>query len=94
MPSPHAGRTTRRFKLLARKLRAARRPCWLCGQPIDYSLPRDDPQAFTVDHALPRSTHPHLAEEPTNLRAAHARCNKSRGTTDPKPGIGSTSRDW
>jgi 5-methylcytosine-specific restriction endonuclease McrA len=90
----HAGRTTRRMRRLAADLRARRSPCWLCGQPINYSLPPSDPASFSVDHVEPLSKRPDLAEEPTNLRAAHSRCNKARGNRDPKPGLGSTSANW
>lgn len=61
---------------------------------IDYTLRSPDPGSFSVDHAAPRSVAPHLAEDPANLRAAHRRCNTSRGTRDPKPSLGTTSRNW
>lgn len=28
-------------------------PCWLCGQPIDYTLRYPDAGAFVVDHVIP-----------------------------------------
>lgn len=90
----HHGRTTRRWRTLANNLRAQRRPCWLCGQPIDYSLPSTHIAAFSVDHVQPLSLRPDLAEEPSNLRAAHSRCNKSRGNRQPKPGLGESSTTW
>jgi len=93
MAGPNAGRSGRRWRTLSAQLKAQRLPCWLCGQPINYDND-GDPHAFTVDHVKPRSTHPELAEDPTNLRPAGARCNKSRGARDPKPGLGTTSRDW
>ena len=40
--------------------------CWLCGHPID-------PDDYTVDHVLERSTHPHLTFDPSNWRPAHGR---------------------
>jgi 5-methylcytosine-specific restriction endonuclease McrA len=69
-------------------------PCWLCGQPIDYSLPGTHPDGFSVDHVKGYATHRHLAEEPTNLAAAHLHCNQSRGTRAPRPGVTATSRSW
>lgn len=75
-------------------LRAERRPCCRCGQPIDYTLPPRHPDSFSVEHVLPLSLHPELAEEPSNLDAAHMRCNSSRGNRDPKPGLGTRSRIW
>lgn len=60
-------------------------PCWWCGQPIDYTIPHSDPvtghvnsDAFELDHAFPRSTHPELAEDPANFRPAHRACNNRR----------------
>jgi 5-methylcytosine-specific restriction endonuclease McrA len=73
---------------------AQRRPCWLCGQPIDYTLRKPDPNAFTLDHVKPVSTHPHLEHDPTNHAPAHASCNYRRQDKDPKPTLGATSRRW
>lgn len=94
MAGINAGRSGFRWVKLKANLRAQRRPCWLCGQPINYDLPADDPESFSVDHMKPRSTHPHLAEDPSNLGATHLRCNKSRGVREPQPTIGATSRNW
>lgn len=89
-----AGRTTHTFRRLAATLRSEQRPCWLCGQDIDYEAERDDPDSFTVDHIHPLSTHPHLAEDYANLAAAHKRCNSARGNKAPRPGLGLRSREW
>ena len=90
----NAGRRGGRWRKLRADQKAKRLPCWLCGQPIDYDADKDNPDSFTVDHEKLRSTHPHLAEEPSNLRSAHARCNKTRGASAPTPVIGVTSRNW
>ena len=89
-----AGRSGRRWTRLKEEQRAKRLPCWLCGQPIDYALDKSDEDSFSVDHELPLSTHPHLAEEPSNLRSAHLRCNKRRGNRKPQPTIGAPSENW
>ena len=94
MATNGSGRTSRNFRKLAANLKAQRRPCCLCGQAIDYTLHHLDPDSFTVEHVKPRSTHPHLAEDPGNLDAAHKRCNSSRGNREAKPALGATSRDW
>lgn len=95
MAAKHAGRSTRRFRALAANLKTKRRGCCRCGQPIDYSLENPDPGSFSVDHyPHPLSTHPHLAEDPGNLDAAHLRCNESAGKSNPKPGLGVPSRSW
>lgn len=89
-----AGRTSRRFRKLAANLRARRRPCCLCSQPIDYTLSWPHPQSFSVQHLKSWRDHPHLREDPGNLDACHLGCNASEGNRDPKPSLGSTSRDW
>jgi 5-methylcytosine-specific restriction endonuclease McrA len=87
-------RRSRRGQRLARELKAQHRPCWLCGQAIDYSLPPDDDMAFSVDHIKPWSTHPELREDFANLAAAHQKCNKQRGNKPPPLGLGLLSRQW
>lgn len=85
---------THALNQIAANLRAAGGPCFICGQPIDYRLPWDDPNAFTVEHIKPRATHPHLAEDPANCAPAHARCNKGRQTKPYAPSLGALSSDW
>jgi 5-methylcytosine-specific restriction endonuclease McrA len=69
-------------------------PCWMDGQPIDYDGPANAAESFELDHAKPRKTHPHLALDPNNARPSHSRCNRSRQTAAPRPGIGQTSEEW
>lgn len=88
------GRRTANFGRLRRNLRAKRRACCRCGQPIDYNLDYPDDGSFSVDHLKPLSTHPHLAEDPDNLDAAHLRCNKNAGNRGDRPGLGRPSREW
>lgn len=94
MTGPQAGRAGSRWRRLRANLAAEHRPCWICGQPIDYTAPAGHPDAFEADHRIPRSLAPHLAEDPANLEAAHRRCNRQRGTQPPHPDLGTTSRDW
>jgi 5-methylcytosine-specific restriction endonuclease McrA len=54
-------------------------PCWLCGKKIQYKAKAETPLAFELDHARPLSSHPELAHEPSNFRASHSQCNRSRG---------------
>lgn len=93
---------SRRYK----KLKAAFRdkceedllPCWIadCLRPIDYSLRSPHPESFSVDHAIPVSHRPDLAEDPENFRPSHLICNKERGTKDPNvvTDIGAPSEVW
>jgi 5-methylcytosine-specific restriction endonuclease McrA len=87
-------RHTARFKRLARELRARGDACWLCGDPIDYTLPADHDWAFSVDHIKPWSLAPELREDPANLAAAHSLCNKRRGNGPAPLGLGLRSRAW
>ncbi len=98
----HAGRSTRRWRLLKQEVYLRRAPCCRCGQPINYALPYlnertglPDPAGRSVDHyPHPLSTHPHLAEEPTNVAAAHLGCNMSAGDRTATATLGITSRRW
>lgn len=94
MSGPSAGRQGRRWRRLHAEQKAKGLPCWLCGQAIKYDAEKSDPESFTVDHVIPLSRRRDLAEEPTNLRSAHARCNKERGARAPQPALGTTSREW
>ena len=93
-------RGTRNMRTLKKTFRTAseqtNEPCWLCGQPIDYTAPPEHPDAFELDHYHPVSTHPQLMEDPANFRPAHSSCNRSRGDTDPTNllAIGDQSRAW
>lgn len=83
------GRSTRRFKQLARNLRAQGHECWNYPncEGIDYDAPPGHPRAFTVDHIRPLSIYPEGAEDPANLRASCHGCNASRGDGRTRPGV-------
>ena len=61
---------------------------------IDWSIPHQDEHgnlndyAGTLEHKIPLTKAPHLAEDPGNLAASHSLCNRSHGNRDEKPGIG------
>lgn len=99
------GQTSRWYRKLRKDFRAscqqAAAPCWLCGQPIDYTIPWKDPltgevndEAFELDHLLPRSTHPELAEDPGNFRPTHRSCNRQKSNRILSGGLGRVSRKW
>lgn len=95
MPSANAGRRGGRWVALKRQVKARREPCCRCGQTIDLTLTWPDPASFSVDHyPHPLSTHPHLAEDPSNLRAAHLKCNQSAGDQGAGVGAVTTSESW
>lgn len=99
------GTTSRKFKKLRAQFRAegeaAQAPCWICRQPIDYSIPRIEPttgrlndDAWELDHLYPQSTHPELAEDPGNFRHSHSLCNNDRSNAAPEAAIKRPSRQW
>ena len=50
--------------------------CWLCGEPIDFDLPKNDPMAVSRDHIKrKRDGGPWFME---NIRLAHRKCNQER----------------
>ena len=69
-------------------------PCWLDGKPIDYSLPSDHPDSWSLDHAHTVKDHPELACDPANFRPSHLDCNKRRGDSAPFILLGTPSEDW
>lgn len=56
-------------------------PCVRCHLPIDPpgTWPARHPKSPSVDHKIPLSKAPHLAENLDNLRAMHYGCNSARG---------------
>ena len=102
MPGEGFGRSTRRFRQLARQVHSRRLPCVICGQPIDYRLPyiseltgEPDPRSKSIQHLLSVKTHPELAETIENMASAHLGCNQKAGVdgaedlTQPP-----TTREW
>lgn len=94
MSAKHAGRSGRPWNRLVAMVRTTGGPCGICGRPIDYELPRTDPDSFTVDHIKPWSTNPALRTDPANLRPAHRSCNASKGAGPDLPSMGIRSKDW
>ena len=75
--------------------RAVGAVCWICGEPIDYSLGYstcDD--AYEADHYIPVDDHPELEYDLTNIRASHRHCNRSRQKRAGISLLGTPSRDW
>jgi 5-methylcytosine-specific restriction endonuclease McrA len=99
-------RRTHAYQVLARRVRTEESTCWLCSQPIDLALPYRDPDTgrvnrmcWSLDHVLPVDTHPELALDRRNARAAHFTCNSARGARPPagpraKRGPVVTTRQW
>lgn len=77
----HYGDKARWGRRVARERRRLERDprlavCWLCGDPIDMSLPPLHARAFTLDHIVPVARAGSLDGE---TRPAHRTCNSSRG---------------
>ncbi len=80
-----AGRAGHRWRTIKTEFKARCRAvdasCWLCDGklgPIDYDAEPNEPLGFEADHYHPVSTHPNLANDPTNLRPSHVTCNRTR----------------
>lgn len=68
-------------------LRAQGRPCHICGQPIDYSLPAGNPMSFEVDEIVPVSRGGSPIDA-GNVAPAHRICNERRGNRPIRRGAG------
>ena len=58
-------------------IRRSGAPCYLCGEPIDYSLRWPDPWCFTVDHVVPIDAGG--PDHISNKAAAHWCHNRAKG---------------
>lgn len=74
--NPRSANGSRRRALL-RRMRAAGGTCWICGLPIDYSLPAGNPLAFECDELVPVSKggSPY---DIGNVAGSHRLCNQWR----------------
>lgn len=57
--------------------------CWICGQPIDYTLAWPDQRCFVVDHVVPINRGG--TDTLGNKRAAHRDCNRAKSDRDFAP---------
>ena len=74
--------------------RRSSKPCWLCQGAIDYELPREHPESFNLDHAIPVAERPDLLVDPANFRPSHKVCNERRGNDEPSIDLGQPSESW
>lgn len=58
-------------------------PCHLCGEAIDYSLPRTDPMSYQLDHLVPVALGG--KDGISNSRPAHRACNRTKGAKTVAP---------
>lgn len=87
--------STTRWKKIAAAQRAKKLPCFLCGQPIDYSLKWPDPRSFSADHLQPWSRYPELRYDPGNVVSTHLQCNQVKGDSEHfSAGLGELSEEF
>lgn len=82
-------RTSRAYRRKVAALRDEGRPCWLCGEPIDYRLQWPHPMSFSADHVKALNNGGSLWGE---LQPAHLAHNSARSDgvykgERPKPGV-------
>lgn len=80
--NPRRANGSRRTRLRKRVL-AAYDTCWLCGRPVDKTLPPGHPWSGEVDEVIPVSR----GGDPldwSNVRLAHRICNERRGNKTPQ----------
>lgn len=98
--NPRRTNGNRRNKLVAR-VKARQDPCGICGKPIDYSLPHEDPMSFELDEIIPVSkywlggyqTPQQCALDPNNVQASHKICNRRKGNKIVIQGVDLGSED-
>lgn len=85
-------------KTCSQQNRGQGKPCWLCGQDINYQLRFPHPGSFSVDHVIPVNERPELILDVSNWAASHFSCNSARGGMDDDiygPGaLGLASEVW
>lgn len=100
MGNPRRSNGSRRTKLL-RRVRSEEDTCWLCGLPVDTSLPPKLPASPEVHEVIPvsRGGDPY---DRSNCHLTHRICNQKQGNRLPdepappprgKQGI-KTTRKW
>ena len=62
---------------LVRRVRALGEPCWICGLPIDATLPAGHPLAFELDELVPVSKGGSPVDF-ENTAGSHRVCNQWR----------------
>jgi 5-methylcytosine-specific restriction endonuclease McrA len=87
------GRTGRPWRRIRAQILTDSQTCWLCGHPIDLTLPATDPMSATVDHVLPLAAGGDPLD-PHNLRPAHRVCNGRKGKKIRNTKSSRTSRAW
>ena len=72
MTRPTSAQRDRLRKVVARGHPA----CWICGEPIDYTIPTPHPDSYELDHKIPLNRGGEHTL--TNAAASHRRCNRAK----------------
>lgn len=69
--------------------------CWLCGQPVDKTIPTPHPDSPEVDEIIPVRNGGDPLDR-NNCHLAHRRCNVGRNRTRPRKFVDpfETEREW
>lgn len=87
-----------RYRQAVAVQRRKRLPCSICCRPIDYSLPANHADAYSLEHKVPVSLGGSLLDS-RNHDSAHRRCNSAKGNraaariVNPEPAT-ITTREW
>ncbi|MGH3504010.1 MAG: HNH endonuclease [Nocardioidaceae bacterium] len=88
----HGSARGRTYRRLQARVFAEEDVCWLCGWPVDQTLPPGNPRSKSLDHVLPVSRGGSKVDR-DNARLAHFNCNSRRGNRAPARMV-RTSRPW
>jgi hypothetical protein len=97
MVAKNAGRSGRNWRKVVEQAKRELPPvCWICRNPINRALDKNDAMSWTLDHDPPRKLLLELGldpEDPRYLKPAHRRCNSRKGTGE-APIPPKASRHW
>lgn len=69
--------------------------CWICHKRIDYSVPPGTTDAsHELDHYYPVRDYPDLQDDPAGFRHSHRKCNRERGSGQPRLDLGDVIPAW
>ena len=82
----------RKRRRLKRRLAVTEHCCWLCGKPLDFSLPRFHPEAVEIDEEIPVSKGGNPLDR-KNCHLVHRSCNLAKGAKVLRQGALADSRE-
>jgi 5-methylcytosine-specific restriction endonuclease McrA len=79
--NPRQKNSTLRAKVV-RRVKREEHLCWLCGEPVDKSLPHGLPESPEIDEIIPVSRGGSPFDR-SNCHLSHRICNQRRGNKMP-----------